>query len=299
MKNTEPRITVAIPHYRGIAYLRDAIESVLAQGVLPHELVICDDGDGEAAQCAQVWGRIRYVKNPSRLGIGGNWNKCLSESKTELTVILHNDDCLLPGYMENILALADAQPQATGIFCEAQMTDENGAPCFWLNNRVKRFLWPQGNKPVQFFAGENGLACLMRGDIIPCSSVCYRMEKLGRERFSETLGQVLDLELYCRLILAGHTLVGLRKTYFSSRLHASNYTWDMEASGARFREEADCLRLLSTVAAGRGWKRAARIGSSALLIKAHYLMVAMRKLGSGELKQAWRMLGEYGEIFPG
>src|SRR5580693_2746982 len=39
-----PTLSVVITYYRGAQVICDAVESVLAQTVTPHEIVICDDG---------------------------------------------------------------------------------------------------------------------------------------------------------------------------------------------------------------------------------------------------------------
>ena len=40
----EPRITAVIPYYKGAKYIRQAVESVIEQTILPTELIIIDDG---------------------------------------------------------------------------------------------------------------------------------------------------------------------------------------------------------------------------------------------------------------
>ena len=39
-----PRITAIIPYYKGAKYIRQAVESVIEQTILPTELIIIDDG---------------------------------------------------------------------------------------------------------------------------------------------------------------------------------------------------------------------------------------------------------------
>src|SRR5712671_2433445 len=90
-------ITVAIPFYKGHAYLRAAIESVLRQTSSAWRLVVCDDGlEPMTRELVESFGdtRIRYLKNERNLGMAGNWNRCLDVVDTDLVNLLHNDDGL-------------------------------------------------------------------------------------------------------------------------------------------------------------------------------------------------------------
>src|SRR5687768_5345277 len=99
----DPPLTIAIPFYSGQAYLRAAIESVVRQTSSHWRLVVCDDGaEAGTEQLVRsfVDSRIRYLKNEHNLGMAGNWNRCLDVAETDLVNLLHNDDELLPNYVE-------------------------------------------------------------------------------------------------------------------------------------------------------------------------------------------------------
>ena len=53
---TQPTISAIIPVYNGLGYLRETLNSVLAQTRLPNEVVLVDDGstDGSAALIEQL-----------------------------------------------------------------------------------------------------------------------------------------------------------------------------------------------------------------------------------------------------
>jgi hypothetical protein len=56
--------------------------------------------------------RISYVRNPTNLGIAGNWNRCLELAETALFTLHHADDRLNARYAEIIRELADHEPRA-------------------------------------------------------------------------------------------------------------------------------------------------------------------------------------------
>ena len=85
---------------------------------------------------------MRYHKNPSTLGMAGNWNKCLSEAESDLVTLLHADDKLLETYCDVMLQAAGKYPAAVGYFCEATIINESGNRNFSLPDMVKRFMRP-------------------------------------------------------------------------------------------------------------------------------------------------------------
>lgn len=292
-------ITIAIPYYQGLDYLRRAVQSVRLQTASVQEIVLCDDSpDGEAASVVALWpGRIRYFRNPQRLGIVGNWNRCLGEVKTPLAVLLNADDMLMPDYAATMLDAAERYPDATGIFCEAVTMNEQNRRIFSLADFTKRFLWPQGIRREQRIEGEAGLKSLLRGDYIFCPSMCYRLAKLGSERFDVRWSQVLDLDLFCRLILAGHHWVGLRRKCFAFRRHPQSHTKMMEKDFTRFREEVACTNVLSDKAEAQGWLKAAHVGRAHRLIKLHFLFELLGKLLHGNVTDARQMARAYKLVF--
>lgn len=294
-------ITVAIPYYQHAGFLRLAIESVLSQTVLPAEIILCDDSpSGEGAQMQALWpGHIRYVKNPARLGIGANWNQCLDLVTTPYAVVLSADDILLPDYIGHMLEVLTAHPEATAAFCEARTINETGARAFSLIDAMKRFLWPYGAQRLQPISGDHGVASLMRGDYIICPSMCYAMDKLAGQRFDTSLRMVLDLELFTRLLLQGHTLIGLRETLFAYRRHSGNYTKELEKDLARFKEEVACRHAVATHAASLGWTASERAARKATQVKLHYAYHALRLAVCGQWRAASYALTQYARIFRG
>src|SRR5262249_13913005 len=96
------KITLAIPFYSGLAFLRRALDSVVRQTLADWQVVVSDDAspDAEARELVASYrdGRMRYCRNPVNLGMAGNWNRCLDLAETDLVTLLHADDELLDNY---------------------------------------------------------------------------------------------------------------------------------------------------------------------------------------------------------
>ncbi len=97
-----PRLTVALPTYNGARHLRDALRSILAQERVAFDLLVCDDrSDDETVEIVrhEAADRARVIVSTDRLGLAGNWNRCVAESRTELVAVFHQDDVMRPGHL--------------------------------------------------------------------------------------------------------------------------------------------------------------------------------------------------------
>jgi glycosyltransferase involved in cell wall biosynthesis len=105
-------VTIAIPAYHE-RYFGDAFASALAQRHSPLDILVGDDSPGEAIG-RMVRGaadaRVRYVRNPHRLGFAGNFTACLRAARGDLVKFLNDDDRLLPGCVESLAAVLQANP---------------------------------------------------------------------------------------------------------------------------------------------------------------------------------------------
>jgi glycosyltransferase involved in cell wall biosynthesis len=92
---SNPSISIITMVYNGMPYLKECIESILAQDYQDWELLISDDGstDGSRAYLDTLSdSRIRLFKQTDNLGIFGNLNFLFRQAKAEISQILCQDD---------------------------------------------------------------------------------------------------------------------------------------------------------------------------------------------------------------
>lgn len=264
-----PSITFAIPYYANLAYLRKAIESVLRQSDAAWTLLVCDDGDDQSQTENLVAGfrddRVQYHRNEHRLGMAGNWNRCLDLAGSDLVTLLHADDELLPAYAATMKQAAQQHPRAAALFCDAEVIGPDGRHRFSLPDRFKYFLKPSGGT-VELM-GRDGIRALLRGNFIMCPTLCYRKNVLGERRFADRWKMVQDLDLTTRLLLEGETLVGVPQVTYRYRRHAENSTSQYTRDLLRFREEAALYGELERATAALGWDDVARVARRQTIIK--------------------------------
>lgn len=103
------RFSVVVPAYRAQGYLRESLDSLLAQGFTDWEALVVDDAspDGGAAIAAEYAGqdpRVRPLALPDHTGAGAARNAGIAAATGDYLLFLDADDLLLPG----ALAAVDA-----------------------------------------------------------------------------------------------------------------------------------------------------------------------------------------------
>ncbi|MEO6392085.1 MAG: glycosyltransferase [Pyrinomonadaceae bacterium] len=122
-------ISVAIAAWNGADYLREAIDSVLAQTHQPLEIIVVDDGstDHTAEVCRSYGDRVRYFyqENDGTNGAGAR-AAAMHAASGEWIAILDQDDRWLPQKLERQLAKLGEMPDAQMIFTGYRPIDKSG-----------------------------------------------------------------------------------------------------------------------------------------------------------------------------
>src|SRR3954447_16259734 len=125
---TTPLVTVCMPASRDTREFREALRSVLDQGVDDLEVLVGDDSGGRLkdaiAEASDA--RVRHLPNPERLGFARNHTMLLDRAQGRFIAFLHDDDHWLPGYLER--ALAHFDDDAVGLVCSAYFIDKGAGP---------------------------------------------------------------------------------------------------------------------------------------------------------------------------
>lgn len=97
-------ITVITPTYKRHQYLKNAIDSVLAQTYTDLELIVVDDNPASSEERALTEkvmkgvtdSRVIYIQNDKNLGGAGSRNRAIEIAKGEYIAFLDDDDIYLP-----------------------------------------------------------------------------------------------------------------------------------------------------------------------------------------------------------
>jgi glycosyltransferase involved in cell wall biosynthesis len=105
-------ISCVVPVFNGERYLREALDSILAQTYQPLELIVVDDGstDGTATLAAGYGERIRYLWQ-ANAGEASARNRGLSAAQGEFIAFLDADDLWHPEKLTRQVARFHERPE--------------------------------------------------------------------------------------------------------------------------------------------------------------------------------------------
>jgi glycosyltransferase involved in cell wall biosynthesis len=229
----ESLVSVCIPLYNGELYLKECIESALAQTYSKIEIILIDDCSYDtspeiAAEFARRDYRVKLYRNSNNLGLVANWNKAALHANGEWIKFLFQDDLLETNCIESMLAAAsdDTFMVICGrklIFedCDSSMAD-------YFNSYVQRFdagkiLGNSGYISPEFFC-EAILNNFLENFLGEPTSVMIRKDAFARfNLFNTNLVQLCDLEYWLR-VGTNVGFVYVSDTLARFRIHGSSAT---------------------------------------------------------------------------
>lgn len=122
-------LSITTPAFNQAAFLRDTIESVLAQDYPHIEYRVIDDGstDQTAQVLAEYDGRILWETQQNR-GQTATINKGWGLAQGDVLTWLNSDDTFLPGAVSIAMRFLERNPDVGIVFGRTLFTDERGTP---------------------------------------------------------------------------------------------------------------------------------------------------------------------------
>lgn len=130
-------VSIGMPVYNGEKYLKEALESLLAQTFENFELMISDNAstDGTEAICrhyANKDRRIVYIRQENNLGPTKNFEFLLKKARCKYFMWAAADDIWSNNWIERLLPIAHQTPCFA--YGQLKSIDENGKPLNHLAN---------------------------------------------------------------------------------------------------------------------------------------------------------------------
>jgi len=116
-----PKISIAIPTFNRANYLRQAIDSILAQTFTDFELIISDNGstDGTEEICREYAAkdsRIRYFREEKNRGAAWNHSRVVELARGEYFKWQCDDDFCAPEMVEKCIAELERDPHLVVVY---------------------------------------------------------------------------------------------------------------------------------------------------------------------------------------
>lgn len=212
------KVSIHIIAYNQKHFVREAIESALAQDYPALEVVVADDAstDGTAEIIAAYErahpGRVVAVLNRVNRGITANSNSGLRACSGDFIAFLGGDDVLLPGKISTQAAWFAAHP--SGVLCGHQVEvfhDDNSVPPYPLSRHL---------------ISGTGADAIIRHQPFGALSVMVRADRIPPHGFDEALPVVSDQLLWVEVIRDDGEYGFVEGTWSRHRRHNANVTRD-------------------------------------------------------------------------
>lgn len=213
-----PKVTVVMAAYNAERFIRQTLESVLAQTLREIELIVVDDGSTDGTQAILAGfsdGRLRVLRQKNG-GVSAARNAGLAAAHGAYIFFLDADDILLPNALAEMAATLDKNPLSVACFAHHIRITQDGKE---LSDRAD-LAW-------KTFPAKDTLRHLVGKNFIVCGAICIRTGAARLVRgFSPSLTWGEDWEFWCRLALLGD-FAALNEIVLLYRQHCSstNYRW--------------------------------------------------------------------------
>ncbi|MGA9026183.1 MAG: glycosyltransferase [Steroidobacteraceae bacterium] len=198
-----PLVSVIVPVYNGATFLRDAIDSILAQNYPSLEILVIDDGsqDDIDAAVARLPVDVRFVRQPNR-GPAGARNRGVGDASGSIIAFLDVDDLWPPGTLRILLRELAADPNLQVVQGDALVLVRDAASGHYDVTGDPELAFP-------FYIG----AALYRRSVF---------EKIGL--FDDRMRLAEDTDWYMRLQESGLTYRRVDHVSLHVRRHGGNMT---------------------------------------------------------------------------
>ncbi len=227
MATSAPRVSICLPVFNGEGFLAAAIDSALAQSFRDFELIIVDDcSSDQSGRIIQSYAardqRIKCAINSEKVGLFGNYNRCMELASGEYIKPFAQDDILHGDMVRRLVELLDSEPAValastarTPICSRGARITELASPATAAeyvpssSSVSGREVIRKAINPVINFIGEP-------------TTVMFRREYIG-SGFDANFCHLGDLEYWFRILLNGRYAY-LDEELCSYRMHKKSTT---------------------------------------------------------------------------
>lgn len=125
-----PRASVILTVYKRTTFLREAIDSVLAQSFTDFEIVVADDsGTAGSREIVESYAdpRIRFRPNPVTLGVVMSLRGAIEDARGDFIAILNDDDVWEKDLLGELIRPLIADPAIVASFSDHWLMREDGS----------------------------------------------------------------------------------------------------------------------------------------------------------------------------
>jgi glycosyltransferase involved in cell wall biosynthesis len=220
-------ISVCIPTYSRLDYLKEAVNSVFIQTFKDFEVCVAldpkPDGPDDAIdqwcrEFAATHSQFKYHVNPKNVGLAGNWNVLANMADGVFAIIIGDDDTLEPTYLENVAKNIDVfNPDV--VFSDQNFINAAGKVLDDLNTKMT----------VEYHRNELESGLLpdpvetVLKNSVPMSSSIIRRKLLLKYPFDNSLNTP-ELEVFLKIAAGGGLFEYIDQRLANYRVHVGSAT---------------------------------------------------------------------------
>ena len=193
-------ITVNIPTYRRDVYLKESLESVLAQTFTDLEINVSDNANTPSTRAlVESYGdpRVTYAPLPENIGMYGNLTRCLHLGSAPYVTTLLDDDMMYPTALEKKVARLEENPRAGVAHSAFNYIDHAGEVT------TEHLDWTGHTHLAGFETGREFIERTMAlGNRVCNSSALLRRSAVGDLIHDERDGTFCDVGLWLRMAVS-------------------------------------------------------------------------------------------------
>lgn len=199
-----PVVTIGMPVYNGERFIREALDSLLAQTFTKFELIISDNAstDSTASICCEYARRdrrIRYIRQPENRGVFRNVSFVIEEARGKYFMLVGDDDVYDENYLCAMLRLFDGSETIGLAYSNYSFVDEMGNH---RSSNLKTFFSPRHSKFQNILRYVRGRYCLPMMMGLFRTDILQKALPIPHEYLSPMTGDVDNLFLLKILTLA-------------------------------------------------------------------------------------------------
>ena len=128
-QSDQPLVSIVTPTFNQADFLRDTLDSVLAQDYPNIEYLVIDDGSTDATPeiLAEYAGRVEW-ESQTNVGQTPTINKGWERSRGDIITWLNSDDTFLPGAVSTAVNYLQEHPDVDIVFGDSLFTAADGSP---------------------------------------------------------------------------------------------------------------------------------------------------------------------------
>lgn len=170
-------LSVALGTHNGSRFIREQVESILAQTLSPTEIVLSDDASSDDTVSvvremlrAHPQVTLTVFENRPALGVVKNFEQAALAASGDLVALCDQDDSWHPTKLESIVRVFEERPEVGLVHTDARLVDGDGVP---LGTSLLQSLEARGSELREIHEGR-GFDTLLRRNLVTGATTVVR-----------------------------------------------------------------------------------------------------------------------------